>query len=265
MKRRKPRPELGFDQLLLQIKPYRYYEASLVHGQPALVLKVARLSDPVKLLSGPGDVISSEEIHALMRLSKLPLIDPDITDLVDDLNLIRVTVHPKQALPDGFEDPVAGLDAKLKAAVDLIPIADAHLKASIGAFPKGVGRPKRERIVHSLSQLQMAIEETRQLLTIPVATNHSAYWHDDAFYIGWHVQRLADTQGIPISITKPSSSGVDFICQVLERAHVPMTSSSGKILGDPHQAVAKAVDRCEKQFIIDCRALRDQIKTTQDR
>lgn len=265
MKRRKPKSEVGFDQVVQQIKPYRYYRTGLSNGFPALSINATGPVVSVRELRKQGDVITKAEIDKLFCLSKLPINVPEINGLVDDLNLIRVTVHARRALPDGFEDPIAQLDANLKSAMELIPSINAHFQASDAAFPNGVGRQKREQIIKSLFDLQTSIAETRRVLQVSESTNHSALWHEDAFYIGRWIEYLASAQNEIVSIKSPTGPGVDFIYHALKRAGVSMTGPKGRVLVDPRYAIARANERSAKKFDDECKALSQKLAFAQNR
>ena len=122
---------------LTLVKPTRIYEfGRQPNGNPVLYLKAAKLR---KNIRQEGDAITASEIKEWFEKYKIPAQSEDLSDFLADLNLIRVTVPPREAMPESYP-----LKTTQKALQDLeasLPLAIAETKVALTS-DETLGSPK---------------------------------------------------------------------------------------------------------------------------
>jgi len=177
---------------------------------------------PWKVLMSTGEVITDNEIRGWVDSARLPfpLNNEDLAVLAEALNLMRVTIHAKDAAPFHLESAMQRVIKNIDGLLRDLPkvIKFGRESGSQGAVPA----------INALENLLSVTGSADESLAIRAGKwgkrqgpkRRSAPWHYDMQYLAWILERAATRSGKPVSFTQPAAPAVKFIDAALERAHI---------------------------------------------
>lgn len=211
-----------------KVPPYRYYETSTIFRSGVAVargmtLKADAPNSSLRVLCSEGDCITPDEVKSLFS-EHFQIADDALTQLVcETLNTMRVTEHAQKIFKRDDDDPVDIFARSLSALLLAFPVMYDEMTLSIAraAGRASAENDRRRKLRRALSRLGPALADVDQHLIKAVApTNHSAFWHGDARYLGFLLEDAANRHGKALGLTKPTARGVRFIHAALDRAGV---------------------------------------------
>ena len=190
-------------------------------------------------LMGQGEIITEAEIRAWSVRLPFPLNGDDLAKMAVALNLMRVTVHAKDAIAPQQE-------AAMRRVITHINGLSQELPPLIAAGRK-FGSAGATSAFDAFDNLLSAVKLAKKWLNVRAANwsrkidgqRHSAPWHDDAAYLAFMLERAAARSGKRVSFSKPTAPGVAFIDVALKRAHVKHGS---------YGAIARAMARFKSKM-----------------
>jgi hypothetical protein len=214
-----------------QLPPFRHYKETIVPFGSNLVKAVAMILNDrttAEDLAKKGDVITEQDVLEWAQ-SFLPfeLDVKELSNLSCDLNIIRVTVFPEDAI-FGFYDievPFQRTEksiSQLKA--DLPKIIDFLQKC--GGFVAPVSTTVFAELLKSILGAEAHLRMTGSRWGDQQrATGRTARWHADVRYVATILEGAAARAGNHrLSFTKATAPAVKFINRALQRAGVQIGS-----------------------------------------
>ena len=205
--------------ILTPVKPTRIYEFGRhPNGNAVLVLKAAKLRGNIRQ---EGDAITASEVSEWFERYKILAQSEDMADFLDDLNLIRVTVPPKEAVPASY--PLKTVQGALQVLEASLPAAVAESKAALTSAE--TLRSQRLRVsvpafLWELKRLQRAVARARKTIQddTPPVHHKWMFWHDDALLLAYRLRAIAILQGKEYSFKSIRSPAIGFIVDALNRS-----------------------------------------------
>jgi hypothetical protein len=200
------------------VRPYRQYKAIYQSGE--LVGFMLEASNNWTALIEEGNRIAREEIKGW--LGTIFCTDTILEDLYREINLIRVTVTPEQALPKSY--PFKRVQTALKALEKDLPDLIAELHGILcEAAVREARRIRNETLLAEAQVFSEAVARMRVNVPDDIPPIHHKFqaWHDDALFLGFRIQQISDGGGSLKSISSPL---INFITKALDRA-IPVAAS----------------------------------------
>ncbi len=221
------------------VKPFRMYEVVRDRNGDLLAFQLSLQGHPrpnASALIAEGTEITREEISNWLK--GISFTANDNEELYFIINLFRVTVHPRDAVPDNY--PYKRVQAALKALETDVPLAINDLEAIY--LEKKFLSPAVARIETQLAELRQfsrAVARIRIKIRDDTPPVHHKFqsWHNDALFLAYTVRMLAPDG----SLKSISSPLIRFVTLALNRA-VPLkrARSEDKV----RQALSAHPQRC---------------------
>jgi hypothetical protein len=216
------------------VRPYRYYRqkvdsTGLVGYAVATWPESQALND---LMAKGSDVITEAEIEHKTRELGIGLVGDDLRNIVDHLNLMRVTVHAKDVLSPAlgpYEEDIKSVERCMNELLRKMPkVIEAHLKVDTERAFVSAAR------FYALLQATMAYQGDRWIAFggRPLS-RRTEPWHGDAVYLMALYNRARGKSDF-LSGVNAKSAIVAFIAWAIDRT------------GNGHhkpEAIAQALNR----------------------
>lgn len=197
-------------------------------------------SPSVEYLATQGDVIRPAEIKKWFAALKLVPTDWELSELTHLLNIMRVTRHPEEVVPNPPE--LESFAKALEVIVDSGPTLSAILRDALTSAGPHAKADDVLRKLSLLGRIKALVTDVHNLREDPSMMpkerfREETYWHRDIDILVHRLKYTADRLRKRISFTKDESPAVGFIADALKRAGIPAT----------RPAVARACARRRKR------------------
>lgn len=211
-------------------RPAREYRAIYQSGDPVdfVMLPVGYPEPNWTALIEEGNRITRAEIKGWLGTifctnTSLEDLYTNLEALYRDINLIRVTVIPNQAIPKNH--PSRRLQTALKAIERDLPdlIAELHGIVLCEAAGREARKIRNQTLLEELQVFSDAVVRMRVHFPDDIAPIHHKFqaWHEDALFLALRVQKISGGGG---SLKSTSSPLIKFITKALDRA-IPVAAS----------------------------------------
>ncbi len=205
---------------------------SLAADRSALAITLWAL--PERDFYADGDAIERDWVRQLLQIKEIPFSDSDLDDIHRALNLIRITVHAKDAL--SF-DPLARIGPALTVLLEDLPTL-----IDLAHNPPLKSQPKLP-LAAALQKLLIAAQVVDRLGVRNVPGRRgAAAWHGDAMWLAFLLRQSTANVGAPLErviLKSAEGNGVNFIFEALKRAF----AASEKHWSVTTSAIVQAIDR----------------------
>jgi hypothetical protein len=221
-----------------QFRPFRHYAESIDYNFGVKIIRmIVSDSAAVDEMASKGDVITESEISKLANETlPIQLRAEEISEIVDILNIMRVTATPEESASERFditapmqrtEKSIAQLAKDLPKLIEFHEQQESHIAAAAAAV-----------FTNLLASAVSAKDHFRAAAANwggqQPAPSRIARWHGDLRYIALLLEAAAERAGRVLSFTKPEALAVKFIHRALRRA---------KVKGNTPDAIAREMAR----------------------